>query len=80
VAEKAVEVARIASQLKPISNPNMSSDLATAISLAGAALEGALANVGQSGFNSSGFARGRGFREPNAETRRGTEAEGLTNL
>ena len=45
VAEKAAEVARIASQLKPISNPNMSSDLATAISLAGAALEGALANV-----------------------------------
>jgi formiminotetrahydrofolate cyclodeaminase len=45
VAEKAVEVARIASQLKPISNPNMSSDLTTAISLAGAALDGALANV-----------------------------------
>jgi glutamate formiminotransferase len=45
VAEKAAEVARIASQLKPISNPNVSSDLATAISLAGAALEGALANV-----------------------------------
>ena len=45
VAENAVEVARIASQLKPISNPNMSSDLTTAISLAGAALDGALANV-----------------------------------
>jgi glutamate formiminotransferase/formiminotetrahydrofolate cyclodeaminase len=45
VAEKAVEVARIANQLKPISNPNMSSDLITAIALAGAALEGALANV-----------------------------------
>ena len=45
VAENAVEVARIANQLKPISNPNMSSDLTTAISLAGAALDGALANV-----------------------------------
>jgi glutamate formiminotransferase/formiminotetrahydrofolate cyclodeaminase len=45
VAEKAVDVARIANQLKPISNPNMSSDLITAIALAGAALEGALANV-----------------------------------
>jgi len=45
VAEKAVEVARIANQLKPISNPNMSSDLITAIALAGAAIEGALANV-----------------------------------
>jgi glutamate formiminotransferase len=45
VAEKAVEVARIANQLKPITNPNMSSDLTTSIALAGAALEGALANV-----------------------------------
>ncbi len=45
VAERAVEVARIASQLKPISNPNMSSDLITAISLAGAAIDGALANI-----------------------------------
>ncbi|MFZ1085383.1 MAG: glutamate formimidoyltransferase [Terracidiphilus sp.] len=45
VAEKAVEIARIATDLKPISNPNMSSDLITAIALAGAALEGALANV-----------------------------------
>lgn len=45
VAEKAAEVARIAKQLKPITNPNMKSDLATAIALAGAAREGALANV-----------------------------------
>ena len=45
VAEKAVEVAQIATRLKPITNPNMSSDLTTAIALARAALEGALANV-----------------------------------
>ncbi len=45
VAEKAVEVAEIAAKLKPITNPNMKSDLTTAIALAQAALEGALANV-----------------------------------
>jgi len=45
VVEKAAEVARIANQLRPITNPNMNSDLTTAIALAGAALEGALANV-----------------------------------
>jgi glutamate formiminotransferase/formiminotetrahydrofolate cyclodeaminase len=45
VAERAVEVARIAASLQPITNPNMKSDLTTAIALAGAALEGALANV-----------------------------------
>jgi glutamate formiminotransferase / formiminotetrahydrofolate cyclodeaminase len=45
VAEKVVEVAKIASALKPITNPNMKSDLTTAIALAKAALEGALANV-----------------------------------
>jgi glutamate formiminotransferase/formiminotetrahydrofolate cyclodeaminase len=45
VAEKAAEVARIANQLKPITSPNMSSDLTTAIALANAAIEGALANV-----------------------------------
>ena len=45
VAEKAVEVEQIATRLRPISNPNMSSDLTTAIALARAALEGALANV-----------------------------------
>ncbi|MFY9903829.1 MAG: glutamate formimidoyltransferase [Terriglobales bacterium] len=45
VAEKAVEVAKIAANLKPITNPNMKSDLTTAIALAKAALEGALANV-----------------------------------
>jgi len=45
VAEKVVEVAKIAAKLKPITNPNMKSDLTTAIALATAALEGALANV-----------------------------------
>ena len=45
VAEKVVEVAEIAGRLRPITNPNMKSDLATAIALAKAALEGALANV-----------------------------------
>ncbi len=45
VAERVVEVKEIAARLKPITNPNMSSDLTTAIALAKAALEGALANV-----------------------------------
>ncbi|HMD15658.1 MAG TPA: glutamate formimidoyltransferase [Terriglobales bacterium] len=45
VAEKVVEVAEIATKLKPITNPNMKSDLTTAVALAKAALEGALANV-----------------------------------
>jgi len=45
VAERVVEVAEIATRLKPVTNPNMKSDLTTAIALAKAALEGALANV-----------------------------------
>ncbi len=45
VAERVVEVAQIAGNLIPITNPNMKSDLATAIALAKAALAGALANV-----------------------------------
>jgi glutamate formiminotransferase/formiminotetrahydrofolate cyclodeaminase len=45
VAEKVVEVARIATTLQPITNPNMASDLITAIALSRAAQEGALANV-----------------------------------
>ena len=45
VAERAVEVVEIAGKLGPISNPNMKSDLTTAVALAKAALEGALANV-----------------------------------
>ena len=45
VAERAVEVAQIATSLTSITNPNMSSDLTTAIALANAALAGALSNV-----------------------------------
>ncbi len=45
VAERSAEVSRIAEKLKPITNPNMASDLTTAIALAGAAVTGALANV-----------------------------------
>jgi glutamate formiminotransferase / formiminotetrahydrofolate cyclodeaminase len=45
VAERVVEISQIASKLIPITNPNMKSDLATAIALAKAALAGALANV-----------------------------------
>ncbi|MGA3371537.1 MAG: glutamate formimidoyltransferase [Terracidiphilus sp.] len=45
VAEKSVEAARIAAGLRLMTNPNMASDLTTAIALARAALEGALANV-----------------------------------
>jgi glutamate formiminotransferase / formiminotetrahydrofolate cyclodeaminase len=45
VAERAREVAKIADSLKPITNPNMSSDLTTSLALARAAIEGALANV-----------------------------------
>jgi glutamate formiminotransferase / formiminotetrahydrofolate cyclodeaminase len=45
VAEASAEVERIAEALKPITNPNMASDLATAIALARAARAGAVANV-----------------------------------
>jgi glutamate formiminotransferase len=45
VAERAREVLQIAESLRPITNPNMKSDLVTAAVLAGAAVEGALANV-----------------------------------
>ena len=45
VAEKAREVVEIAEKLKPITNPNMKSDLTTAQALARAAIEGGLANV-----------------------------------
>jgi len=45
VAERAWEVARIAEDLTPITNPNMKSDLTTSVALAKAAIEGALANV-----------------------------------
>ena len=45
VAERAWEVAQIAESLKPITSPNMKSDLTTSIALAQAAIQGALANV-----------------------------------
>jgi glutamate formiminotransferase len=45
VAERAQEILRLAEKLRPITNPNMKSDLTTAAALARAALEGALANV-----------------------------------
>jgi glutamate formiminotransferase len=45
VAERASEVAGIAEKLRPITNPHMKSDLTTAVALARAAIEGALANV-----------------------------------
>ena len=45
VAERAWEVAGIAEDLTPITNPNMKSDLTTSVALAKAAIEGALANV-----------------------------------
>jgi glutamate formiminotransferase len=45
VAERVAETAKIAATLRPITNPNMSSDLVTSIALANAALTGALSNV-----------------------------------
>jgi formiminotetrahydrofolate cyclodeaminase len=45
VAEKSREVARMASSLEAITNPNMKSDLTTSQALARAAITGALANV-----------------------------------
>jgi len=45
VAERSAEVERIAKTLKPITNPNMASDLTTAMALARAAVAGAIANV-----------------------------------
>lgn len=45
VAERSAEIRGIAERLRPITNPNMASDLTTSIALAKAALEGAAANV-----------------------------------
>jgi len=45
VAERAREVLDVVENLRPITNPNMKSDLTTAAALARAAVEGALANV-----------------------------------
>lgn len=62
VAECASEVSRIAETLKPITNPNMASDLTTGIALAGAALTGALSNVEINlGSIKSGFAQDDAF-------------------
>ena len=67
VAERAVEVAQIAEMLKPITNPNMASDLTSAIALAQAALTGAMANVEINlGSMKAGFAEDDSFV---AETR-----------
>src|SRR5262249_9807789 len=45
VAQRARELGAIVEALKPITSPNMMSDLTTASALARAAIEGALANV-----------------------------------
>jgi glutamate formiminotransferase len=45
VAQRSSEISHIAELLRPITNPNMASDLVTAIALADAALAGALSNV-----------------------------------
>ncbi len=45
MAERAREVLQIVESLRPITNPNMKSDLVAAAALAGAAIAGALANV-----------------------------------
>ena len=45
VAEKAHAIAQIAQSLESMTNPNMKSDLTTAVALARAAVTGALANV-----------------------------------
>jgi formiminotetrahydrofolate cyclodeaminase len=45
VAEKSGEVGGIAQSLLPVTNPNMKSDLTTALALCRAAIAGALANV-----------------------------------
>ncbi|MBI2683041.1 MAG: glutamate formimidoyltransferase [Acidobacteriales bacterium] len=45
VAEMSAEVVRILKSLKPITNPNMASDLAVGASLAGTAMQGGVANV-----------------------------------
>ncbi len=45
VAERAAEIAAMVDTLRPITSPNMASDLTTAVALARAALEGALANM-----------------------------------
>jgi glutamate formiminotransferase / formiminotetrahydrofolate cyclodeaminase len=57
-AEKAREVAKIVASLRPITNPNMASDLTVAEHLAEAAVRGALSNVeiNLSSLEDAGFA------------------------
>src|SRR5262244_72451 len=59
-AQKAREVADIVATLRPITNPNMGSDLTVAAALANAAVEGALANVeiNLASLKDAGFAAG----------------------
>ena len=45
VVERAREVVEWAERLRPVTNPKMASDLTTAVSMARAAIEGAMANV-----------------------------------
>ena len=62
VAERSAEIAQIATTLKPITNPNMASDLTTAIALAQAGVTGALANVEINlGSMKTGYADDDGF-------------------
>jgi len=80
VAEAVAEVERIAEALKPITSPNMSSDLTTALALARAAREGALANVAinldslkpetpeESAFAAQARERARALRAPAAQS------------
>ncbi len=59
-AQKAREVADIVAALRPITNPNMASDLTVAAALAQAAVKGALANVeiNLASLKDAGFAAG----------------------
>ena len=45
VAERSREVSQVLERLRSMTNPKMASDLAVGLALAGAAVEGALANV-----------------------------------
>ena len=72
------KVSQIANALKPVTNPNMASDLITAVALAGAALTGALSNVEINlGSMKAGFAGDDAFvsetrtRAAQLETQRG---------
>ena len=56
VAERAAEVARIAETLKPITNPNMASDLTTADCAGGGGADGSAVECGdQRGIDEGGL-------------------------